>query len=106
MKSDEIVFFWLENYRNIKNQGINFGSKYIYSFSFENKKIVVTRELNSKHIDGFFQNEENNNISNITAIVGENGSGKSNFLDALKSALTGDRDWFEYLIIMIIRVCT
>jgi hypothetical protein len=31
----KIVYFWVSDYLNIKNQGLNFGSKYVYSLRKE-----------------------------------------------------------------------
>jgi AAA15 family ATPase/GTPase len=95
----EIVYFWISNFRNIQNQGFNFGSEYEYYTEIIDNKIVTKRKKNDFYIPNFFQTKNNNSILNISAFVGENGAGKSNFLDALKSALTGDRDLFEYLIV-------
>lgn len=95
----EIVYFWISNFRNIQNTGFNFGSEYEYSTEINNTDIITKRTKNDFYIPNFFQIEESSSILNISAFVGENGAGKSNFLDALKSALTQDRDWFEYLIV-------
>jgi AAA15 family ATPase/GTPase len=95
----EIVYFYIADFRNIHNQGFNFGSEYEYYTENIDKKIIVKRRKNDFYIHNFFQTENSNSIINISAIVGENGAGKSNFIDALKSALTQDRDWFNYLLV-------
>lgn len=95
----EIVYFWISNFRNIQNQGFNFGSEYEYYTEIIDDKITVRRRKNDFYIPNFFQTENSDSILNISAFVGENGAGKSNFIDALKSALTQDRDWFEFLIV-------
>lgn len=95
----EIVYFYISNFRNIHNQGFNFGSEYEYYTEISDDNIITRRRKNDFYIPNFFQTKNSNSILNISAFVGENGAGKSNFLDALKSALTQDRDWFEYLIV-------
>lgn len=95
----EIVYFYIANFRNIHNQGFNFGSEYEYYTEIVEKKTIVKRKKNDLYIPNFFQTENSKSIINISAFVGENGAGKSNFIDALKSALTQDRDRFNYLIV-------
>jgi predicted ATP-binding protein involved in virulence len=69
----ELVYLWIKKYKNIHNQGFNFSPR----FEYKNKKITPKSE---KSIENFF----GDNI-NITAIVGKNGTGKSNILEALVS---------------------
>jgi energy-coupling factor transporter ATP-binding protein EcfA2 len=95
----QIVYFWISNYKNIKNQGFNFGSEYEYSTEIIEEKTIISRKENLLYLPDFFHSTNSDSILNITAIVGENGCGKSTFLDALKHALTGDRDWFNYVLI-------
>jgi len=71
----ELVYLWVEKYKNIHNQGFNFSPR----FECEYKDEILTIKP-KEHIENFF----GDNI-NITAIVGENGSGKSNILEALVS---------------------
>lgn len=95
----EIVYFYIADFRNIHNQGFNFGSEYEYYTEIADKKTIVKRRNNDLYIPNFFQTVNSKSIINISVFVGENGAGKSNFIDALKSALTQDRDWFDYLIV-------
>jgi predicted ATP-binding protein involved in virulence len=69
----ELVYLWVEDYKNIKNQGFNFSPK--FKCEFDGKKLTITE--NEDYISIFPEN------INITAIVGENGSGKSSVLEAL-----------------------
>ena len=69
----ELVYLWVGNYKNFRNQGFNFSPRFECEFDGENSTITP-----KEHIQNFF----GENI-NVTAIVGENGSGKSNFLNLL-----------------------
>ena len=95
----EIVYFWISEFRNIRNQGFNFGSEYEYHTEVIGDKIITKRSKNDLYIKDFFHTVHSNTILNISAFVGENGAGKSNILDAIKYALTNDRDRFEYIFI-------
>ncbi|MFV0481290.1 MAG: AAA family ATPase [Campylobacteraceae bacterium] len=66
----ELVYLWVEEYKNIKKEGFNFPSEFTYKFNIDTKKLTINK--NSNYIKNFF----GNNI-NITAIVGKNGAGKS-----------------------------
>lgn len=72
----ELVYLWIEDYKNIKNQGFNFNSAYEFHFDNEKKKLSV--EKTNKGIPDHFFGE---NITNITGIIGKNGSGKSSLLE-------------------------
>lgn len=65
-------------------QVLNFGGHNFYSFSIDKelKKIYVTVTQNQSYIPEFW----NKNIQNISAIVGSNGSGKTNILKAINKS--------------------
>lgn len=71
----QLLYIWIESYHNIKNQGFNFSSEYLIDFDHVNK--VLNINPNPNFIPEFFGDF----ISNITAIVGENGTGKSSVLE-------------------------
>ncbi|WP_323590326.1 AAA family ATPase [Aliarcobacter butzleri] len=69
----ELVYLWVEGYKNIKNQGFNFSPRFECEFDGEN----LTINENKDYISIFPDN------INVTAIVGENGSGKSSILESI-----------------------
>ena len=79
----ELIYLYIEDYKNIKNQGFNFSSKFTCKYD-EVKKTLQIDEKNN-HIENFF----GENI-NITAIVGENGSGKSSVLEVISKIISND----------------
>lgn len=73
----ELVYLWVEKYKNIENQGFNFSPRFECEFFpeyDENQKLKdnCKLEIKPKEYTSIFPD----NI-NVTAIVGENGSGKS-----------------------------
>ncbi|WP_338760644.1 AAA family ATPase [Bernardetia sp. ABR2-2B] len=101
----QLLYLWIEDYKNIKQQGFNFSP--LYDFHFEptfdendkEKKIVTGGTLidkmkptekttKEKFYKDFFKDETTKNtdygISNVTAIVGENGAGKSSVLEFIR----------------------
>jgi predicted ATP-binding protein involved in virulence len=80
----EILFIWLFDYKNFKEQGFNFSSEFIFNVEKDNKKSYkLNISKNKNFIPNFF---EKSNILNVTAIIGQNGSGKSNILDFIKNS--------------------
>ena len=73
-----LLYTWIEEYKNIKKQGFNFSPN--YTFHFDEEKKSMTIEQNENYLPENFYGE---NIQNITAIVGKNGSGKSNLLETI-----------------------
>jgi predicted ATP-dependent endonuclease of OLD family len=78
----KLVFCWIEEYKNIKEQGFNFGSEYIFEVIKEDNTLEIDAKQNESFISGFFK-INGNGFDNVTAIVGENGVGKSNVLKLL-----------------------
>lgn len=74
----ELVYLWVENYKNIQKQGFNFSPNYECEFMpvYENKKLSDKSELKITPKENPLKDFFGKDI-NITAIVGENGSGKS-----------------------------
>ena len=84
----ELVYLWVEDYKNIKRQGFNFSPRFECEFHDkydENGKLEENCQLEIKsndYVENFF--DEKGKI-NVTAIVGKNGSGKSNVLALIKN---------------------
>ncbi|MFA6137117.1 MAG: AAA family ATPase [Sulfurimonas sp.] len=69
----ELVYLWVDSYKNIQNQGFNFSPR--FTCRYENGELTI--DENKEHVSIFPDN------INVTAIVGENGSGKSSILELL-----------------------
>jgi energy-coupling factor transporter ATP-binding protein EcfA2 len=83
----KLVYCWITNYLNIKDQGFNFGSEWIYTTTVNSKKsLTIKRTKNEKYVDDFFK-LDGVGFENVTAIVGENGAGKSNILEFLATTM-------------------
>ena len=74
-------------------QVLNFGGHNFYSFSIDKelKKIYVTVTQNQSYIPEFW----NKNIQNISAIVGSNGSGKTNILKAINKSYKNKTKYYK-----------
>ncbi|CAA6817430.1 MAG: Unknown protein [uncultured Sulfurovum sp.] len=70
----ELVYLWVEDYKNIQNQGFNFSSR--FDCHYDGEELMIKE--NPEHIPDFF----GKNI-NVTAVVGKNGSGKSRILELI-----------------------
>ncbi len=85
----ELVYLWVEEYKNIHKQGFNFSPK--FNCSYDPDSNALTIDENDDYIENFF----GDNI-NVTAIVGKNGSGKSSVFEVLaflyKQGLIQSRD--------------
>ena len=67
----ELVYLWVEDYKNIQKQGFNFSPR----FRCEFKSGILSINENIDYMSIFPDN------INVTIIVGENGSGKSSLLN-------------------------
>ncbi|MCG3165593.1 MAG: hypothetical protein POELPBGB_01361 [Bacteroidia bacterium] len=85
----EILFIWIKDFNNIKEQGFQFGGKYFITYDKHNHALHFDK--NPKYIADFFENIRNNEsdgkINSVTALVGSNGSGKSSVIQFLSGQL-------------------
>lgn len=84
-----------EHFLFVRPQVLNFGGKNFYSFLVNEdlKKILISIEKNDIYIQRFW----NDNIQNISAVVGSNGAGKTNILKVInKSYQDKTRSVFIY----------
>jgi len=80
-----ILYTWVLSYKSIQRQGLNFSAE--FSFQFLENDIdgyTLTIERNPNYIENFFVNPQ---VKEITAIVGQNGAGKTNVLDFLMETI-------------------
>ena len=88
----ELVYLWVEDYKNIHHQGFNFNPRFEFEYIQDKKELVLNKE-NKDYVSIFPPN------INVTAIVGENGSGKSSILDIISLILQKDEKKYNYFLI-------
>lgn len=74
----ELIYMWIKDYKNIKKQGFNLSSKYIFNYNEDSNKLIL-----EEFREGIFNDKK---LIDIIAVIGKNGSGKSNLLEAIKKA--------------------
>lgn len=74
----ELVYLWVEDYKNIHKQGFNFSPRFECDYHDGILDIKDKEEAKEPYLKDFFGEK-----INVTAIVGENGSGKSNILESI-----------------------
>lgn len=102
-----ILYIWIKEYGFIRNQEFVTTSEYnikgelnSYVGEVDNDKFSLYIEKNENYIKDFFrldQSSKNNvRISDITAIIGENGAGKSTFLNFIKNNIVDGQEEFNF----------
>lgn len=79
-----IHYIWIGNHNNILAQPITLSSKFIFKTEIKksSKKGKITITSNPSYIENFFKK---NNVKEVSAIIGKNGSGKTSILEFIKS---------------------
>ncbi|MDA1680866.1 AAA family ATPase [Bacillus cereus group sp. TH152-1LC] len=72
----ELVYAWVEKFRNYKEVELNFSERFIINYDHIKKSINIV--ANAAYISIYPEY-----ITNINAVVGKNGVGKTNLLDAI-----------------------
>ena len=86
-----IVSIYIKEHSYLTNKPLtlNFGGEYLYSFEEIGKSLIISRKKNEKYIPKFFNiSESDSKIELLSAIVGENGVGKSSILDIIRSVFS------------------
>ena len=71
----ELVYLWVEDYKNIYQQGFNFSPRFKCDYNETTNELTI--DENKEYVNIFPEN------INVTAIIGENGSGKSSLFEVL-----------------------
>ncbi|PEP16072.1 hypothetical protein CN578_14240 [Bacillus toyonensis] len=88
----ELAYIWIKNFKEglINEQGFTFDNHYRYNFKKkEDNQYKIYVKENTNYIEDFFTVELESKepiakIQNVTAIVGQNGAGKSSILEYIK----------------------
>jgi len=91
----ELIYLWVEEYKNIKKQGFNFSPQFECSYNEVTQELTINEKKD--YVNIFPKN------INMTAIVGENGSGKSSILESLKIYLPESKPFLPLHYIKIIK---
>lgn len=89
----KIHFVWIKNFNCFNNQSFNFSSQYKFNYNPETNELILS-EKNNEYIDNFF----GDNID-VTAVVGENGTGKTTLLRFIQELRSGDLIETECVIV-------
>ncbi|MGN7986065.1 AAA family ATPase [Pedobacter sp. 22226] len=92
------LFILEHEYLNYKAQMINLGGKFFYEIEPISKRgHHISRTPNPKHIDGFYNvGTSHIRIENVSAIVGQNGIGKSSMLDIIRKSFVDKSNGLPY----------
>lgn len=90
----ELLYVWIDEYKNIKQQGFCFSAEYEIEFrkiyKHTEKFRIISSEGNlyiAHKPKKIVENLWSERVTNLTAIVGENGTGKSNLLEEIGYSL-------------------
>lgn len=74
----ELVYVFCPSYLNLKNKEVNFNPQYEFKYEPDGGRLLF---VHSKEEINIFKHARLDNISNVNAIVGGNGSGKTTFIN-------------------------
>ena len=90
-----IVFIWVEEYKKLNDFQTSFCGE--FNIKYKNGKLNISK--NNLYIENFFKINESNIKLNLSAIVGENGTGKSSILDLIREYIKWGMFPNKYIII-------
>lgn len=77
----QLDYLWINDFRILKNVELNFSSQIQYSYDNNSRHLKLVNKPNP--LKGFF----GSNITEVTALIGKNGVGKSTFFDFINRNL-------------------
>jgi len=84
-----LLYIWIKKYGCFNNVGFNLSPKHY--FKFDNKTGMLHYNQNMNCIDTIYYNSGNTSI-NVNAVVGNNGSGKTTFLEIIFNNLVNGKE--------------
>ncbi len=87
----EIIFLWIRDYPPFEENKFTFNGR--FNADFNKDEEAKTIAINITENLSFPQNFFGNTISNISCLIGKNGSGKTRLIDFLKSVKT--KQWYS-----------
>lgn len=75
----KLLYSWIKEFKNIKHQGFHLCQQFIFDVHVDGSTINIDSRKNEEYANIF-----EGQILNVSALIGENGSGKSNFLEAFR----------------------
>lgn len=94
----KICYLWVDKFRNFEKFGVNLSSNFKFEFDYNNK--VLTKEAINNVPDNFFGND----VSDVTGIIGKNGTGKSNLLELVCKLVKGGKTSIESDFFIVIKI--
>lgn len=77
----ELIYVWVEEFRNIKQKGFSFSDRFKVDYNKDTRELKIKK--NEDYFDYFKFADPDSRVTNVSAVVGVNGSGKSNLLELL-----------------------
>ncbi|TQR06747.1 ATP-binding protein [Psychrobacillus soli] len=90
-----IVFIWTEEYKKLKDFQTSFCGE--FNIKYSHGKLDISK--NNLYIENFFKVNGSNIKLNLSAIVGENGTGKSTILDLILDYIENGMFSNKYIVI-------
>lgn len=96
----ELLYVWIEDYKNIKNQGFNFAADYKIDLEIDSwnnktkhaeKGTLTIKKQDRPNMNSFWNSDK---IKNVTAIIGGNGAGKTNLLEFITDRIPNKHGLF------------
>lgn len=75
----DLVFVWVDKIRNLENLCLNFSNEFV--FSYNRAENIIDKEVNQEVYINKFYGEA---ISSLTAVIGQNGVGKSTLFHLIR----------------------
>ena len=98
----ELLYIYIDGYKSLTNQNINFGGS--FRFFFEKATLKLTAVKNDSYVANFYNlNDSNETIVNVSSIIGENGTGKSSILHFIKDNFIRGKN-LEYPVVFVTKI--
>jgi len=101
----DLVFLWINEGEDgvFKDQNVNFGSEYVFKVERVGARLKLSAVTDASYIPDFFSApSQPGSISNLTAFVGKNGTGKTKLCKLIANVVGGQADC-EFVSVVRVR---
>ena len=89
----ELLYIYLDEFKNFSQKAFDLSAEFIFATTVSEGRVIISIKHDPDYIPGFFGAD---NVVNVSALIGQNGTGKSNLLEFIRESLPYGTGGFKH----------